>query len=296
MMERDYTPHELAMKKHKAKARVQAMQAFAGAVVAAAVLWTGIALEKIPEGHVGLRTGMVSGAFSQDLMKQGLGLDYTSRVRHLRANQVSIDANDIRPKDKDGALFKDMDITVFVRLNLDKPNDLVKFLRDTNDLSSSNGSYFAGVNMIRKEIPAAVIRATRQFSSAQIMDDQKKFEQTIVKELQSELNSKYPGVFVINDANAYSMLFNDNVEASIQANAAREAKARAMEIETQQQAQERNVLMARYKNLKDVSVTTGVSIDQILMHQQILAMSEANARPQYRAEPGKPAKAEQVMR
>jgi hypothetical protein len=251
--------------------------------------------DRIPEGHVGLKVGSFSQSYAGDLSPQGLSFNFLTSVKNLRAQQFPIDVKDLRPKDKDGILFEDMDLTVFIRLNVDNPQAVIGYIRGTGDINKmENGNYMVGLTNIAKEARAATLRTVHEFTSKQILDDKTVLENRATTEIQKELDTKYPGVFKVVDTNASSITYNAAVEASVQASATKDAQQKVMEIELAQNTQRKELLLAKFQTLKTVSQVTGVTIDQILMSNQIEAMADAG-KYQMRGDPGKMAKQEIVI-
>ena len=250
--------------------------------------------DSVPEGHVGLKIGSFSQAYAKDLLEQGRSFNFMTTVKNIKAQQISIDVKDLRPKDKDGILFEDMDFSVFVKLNQANPAAIIDFIRTTGDITKTkDDSFSVGLNNVAKESRAAIPRAVHELSSKDIMDDKTKLEDLAKKEVQQALDAKYPGVFVVSDTNVYSVTYNPAVESSIQASAVKEAQKKTMEIESSQIEQKKQLMIQQFSTLKQVSQVTGISIDQILLSQQIATMGE-HGKLQMRSEPGKAAKAEIV--
>ena len=266
------------------------------AIGAVAILGIGAfaVADKVPEGHVGLQKGAISGAHSDALLSQGLSFNPLTTVANLRAQQFPVEVKDLRPKDKDGILFEDMDVTVFVRIKTENAKDVVAFLRTVGDISfNDKGSMLLGNSSIAKEARSPIPQAVNKFSSLQMLDSRKEMEERAKVEVQNAMNAKYPNVFEIIDVNAYGMTYNQAVEASIQAAAAKESQKKVMEIESAQIDQRKGLMMRQFATLKEVSSVTGISVDQILLSQQIANMADTG-RYQMRAEPGKLAKPEIV--
>lgn len=250
--------------------------------------------DTVPEGHVGVQKAAFTGKYSDTLLSQGLSFNPLTTVTNLRAQQFPVEVKDLRPKDKDNTLFQDMDVTVFVRLKTENPKAVISFLRDIGDIAyNDKGAMILGLSSVAKEARSAIPSAVNKFTSVQMLDDRAPMEERAKVEVQKAMDAKYPGVFEVKDINAYGMSYNETVEASIQAASAKESQKKVMEIELAQMEQKKNLMLRQYGTMKEVSAATGVSVDQILLSQQIAAMSDSS-RYQIRGEPGKLAKPEIV--
>lgn len=263
---------------------------------AAIVLSVGayIVSDTVPEGHVGLQKAAFSGKYSDTLLAQGFSLNPLTKVFNLRAQQFPVEVKDLRPKDKDGTLFEDMDVTVFVRLKTDNPAAVTSYLRTVGDVSyTDKGSMILGLSSIGKEARSAIPQAVNKFTSSQMLESRAPMEELAKVEVQKVLDTKYGRIFEVVDVNAYGMTYSASVEASVQAAAAKMSQQKVMEIEMAQVAQRKALMLQQFTTLKEVSAISGVSVDQILLSQQIAAMSDS-AKYQMRSEPGKTAKIEVV--
>lgn len=199
--------------------------------------------------------------------------------------EVMIQLEDLKPKDKDGVLLKDLDLTIIIKVNKDKA---VPFLMKTGDLvpmsqvkgmeGTEYSHYVIGYKSVGKEAASSIQKAMRGFSGETALDQQDKLEEAIKTQLQKDLDDIYKDVgapIQVVGVKTYSIKVSDAVEQKIQAVA-------AVKVENERQAAERAVLESRKEteakemaNLKEVALKSGISVDQILMHRMIKTIAES---------------------
>ncbi len=237
------------------------------------------ACSQVPEGHVGLTHSRIDGKYSNELESRGNHLAILTGYDYLTAHQVLVDIKDIKPKDKNDVLLKDMDITVAFKINIKNPDKVVEFIRSTNDLvmsSADRSAVTVGTAILKREASSSAKKAMQAFSSQEALQNQDKLEEALKKQIQIDLDVKYQGVFEIESVITQTIQVSDAIEAKIQQTATVAAQdAQNAALETIMIGKTR-LLTKEAQALADVAKITGVSVDQLLKHNLIKALDSNN--------------------
>ena len=244
-----------------------------GALLIAANL-TGCS-KTITEGNFGMEKYW-GGSYNKTAIEPGTYFfdDVFDSWYEIYGKETMIKIQDIRPKDKNGVMLKDLDLNVSIKAI---PEGAIKFFLKTGDLAKAeDGIYKLGLKVLEKDAQSTFNKTMRLFTSEEALDKQDALELQFKKDLQAELDRLYgPKTFEVTEVKIANIQVAEAIEEKIQA------------IATVQAEQERNnatqkVLFSRQEAmtgeanvLKHTAEKTGLSIDQLLQYEMIKAIREA---------------------
>ena len=249
---------------------------FKRACIGIAIVSSLAACTQVPEGHVGLEKSRLTGEYSKVLVGQGNHGITSVSISELAAHQILIDIQDLKPKDKDNILLRDLDVTVAIKLNVKNSEQVIEFIRSTRDLEPSpanRDAWVVGTKIVKREASSSIQQAMGSFTSQEALLDKDKLEKAFAVKVQKDIDVKYPGVFIVESVIAQSILVSEAVENRIQQTAAAlAANAQNAALETAIEGK-RRLLIKEAGILKQTSEITGVSVDQLLQHNLIQVLS-----------------------
>lgn len=194
-----------------------------------------------------------------------------------RENLLQID--DARPKDKDGAILEDLDITISVKTLKD---GAIPFILKTGDmvLDTTKNAYIIGVKYVKKDAQSVLGNTVQKFSSEEILKNKPVFEETFKKDLQEELNKLYGKAFIVEEVKVANIKVSKTIEEKIQAISAVKAEQEKNDAVMRVLSSREAVLTQEATLLKRASDKSGVSVSDILQNEMIKAIRDnTNSSP-----------------
>lgn len=181
------------------------------------------------------------------------------------STQVRLMITDVKAKDMDGILFKEIDAQITYNLN---PNGVVNFYKQTREIDKTEeGDKILGGRVVLKEARNALVKTIVQFKASQVNTDKSALEAKLKEILTAELNARFPDTFEITDVNIDSAQLDTNVEKVLQAQALLDSEKRTMESRLELQKKQQEVLEQELIGLKQMAIKAGISVETLLKYR-----------------------------
>lgn len=179
-----------------------------------------------------------------------------------RDQLLTLSGDRIRPKDSEGVMVQNMEVTIVWR---NTPEAVIPFVRKYGDMTNKGSVYVVGENFIRNIAESEIGEVIKNYKSEALLNEKTTVSKAFSDHLQKILDEKFgQNTFVISEVRFANVLVAPSVEERMQAVAlinAEKVKADATMrvLETRE-----NTQLAEMQLLKRVSEKSGVSVDQIL--------------------------------
>lgn len=263
-------------------------KSFNGMVQKAALIGVALSLGActVEQGNFAVEKKAFTGEYDNDIIGSGIRAPrLLNSVYEINGKQILADIPDISAKDKDNVKLQDMDMTLTYRV---KSEAVIPFILKFDDLVRGEHGYLLGQQNFLKEARSALQNSTRTFTSEEILNRQDEFEKNAITVVQKSLDEKYPGIFEVVDAKAYSIKVGDAIEAKIQNIARSKAATAQAEAELATIQSRGATALAEAKMIKQVADDSGLTVDQYLTFRLQKIMDDNNQNPVLTVPVGKP--------
>lgn len=199
----------------------------------------------VDTGHVAVEKTMGT----VDLNEQGAGLNWKipllTRAYEFSAKEIVLDFNDLTPKARDNLRLKDLDISVYYRVNPEAIAELmVKYAAASGN---SNEALLPAYGVVYREGRDVIYQQVTQIDSLELHRNRDQLRDGIADNLQLKLDSKDPGVFTITRVAVRALNTDPTIEAAIQraVQAQKNLEAKKVEVEIAQRDAEIEIERAR---------------------------------------------------
>ncbi|MEL0083884.1 MAG: SPFH domain-containing protein [Gammaproteobacteria bacterium] len=199
----------------------------------------------VDTGHVAVEKTMGT----VDLNEQGAGLNWKipllTRAYEFSAKEIVLDFNDLTPKARDNLRLKDLDISVYYRVNPEAIAELmVKYAAASGN---SNEALLPAYGVVYREGRDVIYQQVTQIDSLELHRNRDQLRDGIADNLQLKLDSKDPGVFTITRVAVRALNTDPTIEAAIQraVQAQKNREAKKVEVEIAQRDAEIEIERAR---------------------------------------------------
>jgi hypothetical protein len=176
---------------------------------------------QIDSGNVGV--SVTRGNTDLNERPQGNYLTIIETLNEFTTKEVSFQLNDLKPKTANQITMADVDVDIYFKAVPGKVADtVVKYQGDVvrhKDIvpGSKSDDLIAGYNKVLREARESVYYGVSRFQANEINNKRAELADTIVRQLQSELEKSDPGVWIVTGANVRSLNTDPAIEASIRA-------------------------------------------------------------------------------
>lgn len=197
------------------------------AVAAAALTSCGT----IESGNVGVRTTL--GKVNPEEVEPGifLGLPGISRVQEFSAKEIGIDLNDLTPKARDNLTLRDLDVTVYYRVQQGAIADLyIKYAGQHGLEEGKRSVYLPAIGLLQRLARNVIYEQAARIDSLVMHTRRDELAAAVHKSLQLELDTNDKGVFFVTRVVIRALTTDPAIEKAIQ-----ESVAAQKQLETTKQ-------------------------------------------------------------
>lgn len=241
------------------------------ASISAVAMLTGCG-KVIDEGNFGIEKYW-GGEYNTETLGTGFKVNVFDTIYEVYARENLIAIADAKPKDKNGAILEDLDLTVVVRA---LKEGAIPFVLKTGDIAPYNDAFVIGSKYVQKDAQSVLGTTMQKFASEDMQKDKQPFEVEYKKDLQIELDKLYGKAFVIEEVKVSSIKVSKLIEEKIQAISAVQAETAKNEAVMKILASRESVLTQEATLLKRASEKSGISVENILQNELIKAVRENN--------------------
>jgi hypothetical protein len=267
---------ERRRKEEKRENLISAMRA--GAAIMAVFMSIGVLgsvfkSTTISEGNFGIEQ-YFGGSYNTQPLSNGIKLNLFDKIFEVYGKESLVKIEDVRPKDSDGVMLKDLDLNVGIKINKE---NAVPFLIKTGDIvyNRDSGLFVLGQNYIIKEARSSASQTVRKFKSEDLIDQQQQVEDAIKVDLQAQLDKLYSkDTFSVTDIKIANVQLSEAIEQKIQS--VEEIKAEEARVNATSQILEmrNNMLNKEIAGYQVIAKANGINFDQVMEYQRTKAMSE----------------------
>ncbi len=172
----------------------------------------------VESGNVGVRTTL--GKVNPEEVEPGifLGVPGVSRVQEFSAKEIALDLNDLTPKARDNLSLRDLDVTVYYRVQPGAIADLyVKYAAQHGLQEGGRSSaYLPAFGLLTRLSRNVVYEQAAKIDSLVMHTQRDELAQAVQRALQVELDSNDKGVFVISRVVIRQLTTDPAIEKAIQ--------------------------------------------------------------------------------
>lgn len=202
-----------------------------GAIAALAVVVLGLtSCGTIESGNVGIRTTL--GKVSADEVEPGLylGVPGISRVQEFSAKEIGLDLNDMTPKARDNLSLRDLDVTVYYRVQPSAVADLYVKYAGLHARDEGSGVYLPAHAMLLRLSRNAIYEQASRIDSLVMHTQREELAAAVRRSLQAELDNNDKGQIAVSRVVVRSLTTDPAIEKAIQ-----ESVAAQKQLETTKQ-------------------------------------------------------------
>ncbi len=172
----------------------------------------------VESGNVGVRTTL--GKVNPEEVEAGIyfGVPGVSRVQEFSAKEIALDLNDLTPKARDNLSLRDLDVTVYYRVQPGAIADLyVKYAAQHGLQEGGRSSaYLPAFGLLTRLSRNVVYEQAAKIDSLVMHTQRDELAQAVQRALQVELDSNDKGVFVISRVVIRQLTTDPAIEKAIQ--------------------------------------------------------------------------------
>ena len=276
-MTKQLSAYELERLEEKRQERISMMKFIAGCVLAGSMvigaIHTFAAFDQIDQGNFGIGKSW-SGQYQEQVIEEGFSYNPFTKVIKVDGRNNLVQIQDIRPKDSNGILLEDLDLSMTYNVN---PNGAIEFIQKYRDLSPGYTSeYFAlGAGNIQKTAKRVAMEVIGDFASEDLLNSPQPAEDALKEAVQTRLDEQFgAGLFQVEGFTMSNVKVSDLVEQQIQSIAAQKASAYMAQAQLDSLAQRKQAEMAEAQSIVDVSKTTGMTVQEILEVRRLALLRE----------------------
>jgi len=171
----------------------------------------------IESGYVGVRTTL--GKVNPEEVEPGiyLGLPGISRVQEFSSKEIGIDLNDLTPKARDNLSLRDLDVTVYYRVQPSSIADLyVKYAAQHGLEEGKRSVYLPAIGLLQRLARNAVFEQAAQIDSLVMHTRRDELSASVLRSLQAELDTNDKGVITVTRVVIRALTTDPAIEKAIQ--------------------------------------------------------------------------------
>ena len=178
------------------------------------------------------------------------------------------------PKAADNLSLRELDVTVFYKAAQDKIADLTVKYSATEE-KGPQGVYYPAYGVVWREARGAVYEVVAGIDSLLLHKQREVLQDSVLKLLQTRLDTKDPGVFAIQRVVVRALNTDPSIEQSIQLAVQNQKKLEAKKIEVEIAAKEADIEVAKAQGIARANQIINASLTaEYLQHEINLALSE----------------------
>ena len=240
---------------------IQALfRAVAAALVVLAVVVGFTSCGTIESGNVGIRTTL--GKVSPDEIEPGiyLGIPGISRVQEFSAKEIGLDLNDLTPKARDNLSLRDLDVTVYYRVNAGAVADLYVKYAGQHVRDEGSRVFLPAYGLLQRVARNAIYEQASHIDSLVMHTQREELALAVRKSLQAELDGNDKGVFAVTRVVIRSLTTDPAIEKAIQ-----ESVAAQKQLETTKQ----RIAIAEAEAQVEVKKAEGIARANQIINQSL---------------------------
>ena len=228
----------------------------------------------IESGTVGVRKSFWNDVYMEE-EQVGFYTAVFDSVTRFSIKEIAVELDGLTPKAKDNLSLKDLDVTVYYRVNPSQIAEMYKKYSGQSPYDSHSGTYFPLFTLVENVARSVAYDEAAKFESLQMHLHRAELETGIQNGLQAKLDADDQGVFTVTRAVVRSVITDPQIEASIQLAIARQKELEAMKTQVEIAAKNAEVRVAEARGVAEANHIINKSLTrEYLQHEVNVALLE----------------------
>jgi len=225
----------------------------------------------IATGDVGVRASFF-GRVSMEEEQPGFYTALFDSVKEYAAKEIAVELEDMMPKARDNLSLKDMDVTVYYRVEASQIAEFtVKYAGQSKKFE--DGVFAPGYILVQNIAHGVAYDEVARVDSLKMHTQRDELSLAIKNALQDQLNAAGAGVFTVTRVVIRSVLTDPSIEQSIQNAIARQKELEAMSTKVDIAKKEAEVKVAEATGVAEANHIINKSLTrEYLQHEQNQAL------------------------
>lgn len=232
------------------------------------VLLTGCG-SSIETGNVGVEK-FYNGKVDPQELSPGFHWNVFDTILEFSGKEINVELNGLKPKAKDNLSLEAMNVVVAYQVSQDKVSEVYTEFRGVTERDEEGGVYLPAIKLVENSASEAAQTAVSQYDSLIAHTKRAEIAADIKRLVQSKLDSRMPGAFVVKNVAVTSLVTDRNIENSIRAKATAINDLQAMEARLE-------------KAKKDAELNKALNTTytaEYLQHEKNVAMQKCASNPE----------------
>ncbi len=225
----------------------------------------------VDTGHVGVERTLGNVDMTETQAGVNIKLPLLTKHYEFSAKEITIDLEDLRPKAADNLSLKDLDVTVFYRT---APEAIAELMVKYNDSWIAGAeAHMPAYRMVYREARGSTYEAVAAIDSLELHRQREILQRSIVENLQTRLDEKDPGVFVVSRVVVRALNTDPSIEASIREAVQNQKRLEAKRIEVEIAQKDAEIEIERARGIAQANEIINASLTaEYLQHEVNLAL------------------------
>jgi regulator of protease activity HflC (stomatin/prohibitin superfamily) len=239
---------------------------FAVVLVLAIVVVTYSSWYVIETGHVAVEKTL--GNVDMQEVSPGLNwkLPVVTTAYEFSAKEIVIDFNDLTPKARDNLRLKDLDVSVYYKVNPDAVAEL--FVKYATAYEKGPEALLPAYGVVYREARDVIYEEVTKIDSLELHRNRDQLREGITSNLQTKLESKDPNIFTITRVAIRALNTDPTIERAIQQAVQAQKKLEAKKIEVEIAGKDAEIEIARARGIAEANDIINSSLTpEYLQHE-----------------------------
>lgn len=254
------------------------------------IILSSCGFHKVETGEIAIKTGSFSGKIESTYATQGLYFAPLTDHLIVDATDVRFEFNDLTPKDSNNIKFRDVDLTIPIKLN---PKKAVEFYIKTKEVDvlkqNEVSTNVLGYRKITNKLNSVIIKAFSKFEYQLFINNRDLLENEIRKLAQEAVDFIEPETFIVGTVDTTTINLDPEVELALQDKAIIGMKQKLMLDREVLLMKELALQEKELTQLKVIASKSGISVESLMNYRiqneknsvlSKLAKSNANVQVQ----------------
>ena len=220
---------------------------------------------RVDQGQAGIVTSF-DGTIQSDLRTNGFEVVILDSMKQIDLTQNIIHVDHVAVRDLDGISLTDFDANITFNTNPDKVVEFYKKTKSIGEFKDENDHWNAvlGYNIIKLELINELQKAVAKYKSKDITGNRTTIEDTVKKELQTTLDTRFGNVFSIVNVKVNKVLLDPSIERSLQLVQVTRNQQLEVQAQIDQVKLKKDLLDADLRAKSEVASKYGISMKEYL--------------------------------
>ena len=217
-------------------------------------------------GHVAIEKTM--GTVNLEEQSPGLNwkLPILTQAYEFSAKEIVLDFNDLTPKARDNLRLKDLDISVYYRVEAQAIAELM--VKYANASGNSSEALLPAYGVVYREGRDVIYQEVTKIDSLEMHRNRDELRGGIAENLQIKLDSKDPGVFTVTRVAVRALNTDPTIEKAIQKAVQAQKILEAKKVEVEIAQRDAEIEIARARGIAEANAIINSSLTpQYLQHE-----------------------------